>query len=302
MPLSSSNTKQPLLFPELEPAKSILPADATVVVSISGGKDSIATLLMAIETFNRQQVMAHHQIILEDWPGTVEYCHEVCEALQIPLYATQAIYQGYECLQCHNHYLTSAPEPHCRKCSCRDARFLTQVSSVLDLVKWREKWPSLDVRFCTSYFKRDNFNRWARAHRDLLGPHPLLALGERWKESKGRARLPVLRNRPGLEWIQEWRPVLSFRRIDVFRKMRDYQIKPHYCYKAQGMSEQDMYDQDVEGGPRMSCVMCFLKSEDQMRTSYQSEAGRPIIERGIEIERTIGHTIQHGRSLEDMLS
>lgn len=176
------------------------------------------------------------------------------------------------------------------------------VDSVLDLVLWREMWPSLEVRFCTSYFKRDIFNRWARASRELLRAHPVIALGERWRESKGRAKLPVLRERSKLAWMLEWRPILDYRCMDVFRKMRAYGIEPHYCYKAQGMTGEDMYERNVEGGPRMSCVMCFLKSAEQMRASYQIEAAKLVIDRGIEIEREIGHTIKHGQSLESMVA
>ena len=44
-----------------------------VIVSVSGGKDSIAMLLQVLETVPCELVIAHHQIVLEDWPGTVEY-------------------------------------------------------------------------------------------------------------------------------------------------------------------------------------------------------------------------------------
>jgi 3'-phosphoadenosine 5'-phosphosulfate sulfotransferase (PAPS reductase)/FAD synthetase len=289
------------LFPELEEPQLALPVDSTVVVSVSGGKDSIASLLVALETVGPEHVLAHHQIILEDWPGTVDYCQEVCDRLHVSLSMTQAIYTGYECCQCGYRYLTSCAQTVCRKCSCREARLLMQVASVLDLVRWRKRWPSLEVRFCTSYFKRDNFNRWARANRALLGAHPIIALGERWRESRGRAKLPVLRPRSGLEWMLEWRPVLALRRIEVFRKMRAYGIEPHYCYKAQGMTEEEMYERDVEGGPRMSCVMCFLKSADQLRASAQAESARPIFERSIALEREIGHTLKRDESLEQMI-
>jgi len=37
-----------------------------------------------------------------------------------------------------------------------------------------------------------------------------MVLGERWRESPGRARLPMLRVRPNLEWMLEWRPILDY--------------------------------------------------------------------------------------------
>jgi 3'-phosphoadenosine 5'-phosphosulfate sulfotransferase (PAPS reductase)/FAD synthetase len=270
-------------------------------VSISGGKDSIASLLIALETFGVGRVLAHHQIILEDWPQTIEYCQAVCDRLGVPFYMSQARYYGYECLVCGNHYLNARNVQRCPQCTSTSARFLRLVESVLDLVEWRSAWPSLSVRFCTSYFKRENFNHWVRTHRDLVGEHPILVMGERHLESRGRAKLPVLRQRSNLEWITEWRPVLDYRRIDVFRKMRDYGIDPHYCYKAQGMTEYQMYEEEKEGGPRMSCVMCFLKTPEQIRASSHTEQGRAIIERGIEIERKTGHTIRKDLSLAEMV-
>lgn len=288
------------LFEDARPAIN-LARGSMVVVSISGGKDSIASLLVAIERFGRENVLCHHQIILEDWPGTIEYCQQVCDRLGVPLYCSQARYYGYECLACGNHFLNARNLQKCSQCASTNVLFLRMVESVLDLVEWRSAWPSLSVRFCTSYFKRECFNHWVRTHRELVGEHPILVMGERHLESSGRAKLPEVRLRSGLGWITEWRPVLGLRRIDVFCKMREYGIEPHYCYKAQGMTDADMYEKDVEGGPRMSCVMCFLKSPDQIRASYRTEQGQAIIERGIAIEGRIGHTIRQDQSLASMI-
>ncbi|GHO78402.1 hypothetical protein KSD_61730 [Ktedonobacter sp. SOSP1-85] len=111
-----------------------------VVVSVSGGKDSIAMLLQVLEIVPHDLVIAHHQIVLEDWPGTVGYCETVCRRLGVPLYCTQASYSGYECLECHHRYLISCATlsiPWCRACGSRQAKYLRQVESVLDLVEWR---------------------------------------------------------------------------------------------------------------------------------------------------------------------
>src|SRR5215469_14338027 len=97
------------LFPEYETEKPqlTLPDDPTVVVSMSGGKDSVAALLAALERYGIKRVMAHHQVILEDWPGTPEYCQQVCDFLGVPLYMSQAQYYGRECSQCAKRFLSS---------------------------------------------------------------------------------------------------------------------------------------------------------------------------------------------------
>lgn len=292
------------LFPELceqRPEPPVLDVASSVIVSVSGGKDSIACLLLAIALYGRDRVIVHHQRIPEDWPDTPEYIQQVCTNLGVALYVSQAHYTGYECADCHKRYLTSEDHCHHRACGSSQGTYIMMVESLLDLVTWRGMWPSLDVRFCTSYLKRDVWNRWARANRELLGPAPLLVMGERWRESRGRSRLPYIRQRAGMEWITEYRPILDYRRMDVFRAMRDAGIAPHYCYAAQGMTEEEMYERDVEGGARMSCVLCFLKPEQQLQASYAVAQGRALIERGIAVEQAIGHTLQRDRSLAEMI-
>jgi len=287
---------------EQPPAPPLLQAGSKVVVSVSGGKDSICCLLLAIAIYGASNVIVHHQRIPEDWPQTLEYIQAVCQLLGVPLYVSQAHYTGYKCAKCGEHYLTSEAQPYHRACGSREGTYIMMVECLLDLVKWRKMWPSLDVRFCTSYLKRDVWNYWARRNRELLGPAPILIMGERWRESRGRAKLPYIRRRTKMEHVTEYRPILHYRRIEVFRAMRDAGIEPHYCYKAQGMTNEDMYEKDVEGGPRMSCVICFLKPEEQLRASYNTKEGRPLIERGIAVEREIGHTLQRDHSLEGMVT
>jgi hypothetical protein len=169
------------LFPEYETEQPqlTLPDDPTLVVSISGGKDSVAALVATLERYGSKRVMAHHQVILEDWPGTPEYCQQVCDLLGVPLYISQAHYYGRECNRCARRFLSSDPEPHCRACGCRDATLVMMVTSILDLVEWRRRWPSPAVRFCASYCKRDVFNTWARhnvsSHRYCASEHTYCA-------------------------------------------------------------------------------------------------------------------------------
>src|SRR5579885_223005 len=210
-----------------------------VIVSTSFGKDSIAALLEALETYGSDLVAAHYQVVEEEWPGTLEYGQAVCDYLGVPLYTAQGRYYGYHCLDCGRTYLSAHPEKAmCRPpqgCGSRRKEFVRMVNGVHDIIAWRGKWVSKQVRACTRYFKVEVFNSWARSNKALLGACPLLVLGERWLESGDRACLPELRYRAGLEagWMLEWHPILAFRRIDSFRKLREYSIEPHYCYRVQ---------------------------------------------------------------------
>jgi 3'-phosphoadenosine 5'-phosphosulfate sulfotransferase (PAPS reductase)/FAD synthetase len=109
------------------------------------------------------------------------------------------------------------------------------VESVHDLIEWRKRWVSPAIRACTKYLKTEVFNSWCRNNKVLLGTRPVMVLGERWLESDERTRIPELRYRKGLQagWMLEWHPILHYRRIDSFRKLREYSIEPHYCYRVQ---------------------------------------------------------------------
>ncbi len=210
-----------------------------VIVSTSFGKDSIAALLKALETFGHDRVAAHYQVVLEEWPGTLEYGQSVCDYLGVPLYTAQGKYYGYHCLDCGRNYLSAHPEKAMCKppqgCGSRNKEFLRMVESVHALIEWRQRWVSPSIRACTKYFKAEVFNSWCRNNKVMLGNSPVMVLGERWLESDERTRIPELRYRKGLQagWMLEWHPILCYRRIDSFRKLREYGIEPHYCYRVQ---------------------------------------------------------------------
>jgi 3'-phosphoadenosine 5'-phosphosulfate sulfotransferase (PAPS reductase)/FAD synthetase len=206
-----------------------------VIVSISGGKDSLLALYRAIKQFGRERVIAVYMVIDEDWPGTLEHCQRVCDLLGVRLYTCKGHYYAMRCRRCDTHHFTVDPErAWCRQCGAHDSELLHVIENVHQIIEWREMYPSLDTRLCTSMLKRDTYNTWARGHEDLLGPCPVLISGERHKESRGRAKLPLLRYRSTLKqgWMIEFRNVLYYSRREVFCELRDADIPLHYCYDA----------------------------------------------------------------------
>jgi 3'-phosphoadenosine 5'-phosphosulfate sulfotransferase (PAPS reductase)/FAD synthetase len=336
------------MFEELPLARPQNPSK--VVVSTGFGKDSLSALLEALETYGPELTIAHYQVVDEEWPGTLEYGQRICDYLGVPLYTSKGKYYGYRCLDCNHTYLSAHPEKAmCRPpkgCGSRNKVFLRMVESVHDIIEWRERWVSKQVRACTRYFKTEVFNSWCRNNKLLLGNAPLMVLGERWLESDDRSRLPELRYRAGLQagWMAEWHPILHYRRVDSFRKLREHGIEPHYCYRVQwrellreehtlwrihGTAPHCSYDEQwdglqavdyltdamldpmidqlmfevvgEEGGPRCSCVSCFFKSARQLRASYRTTQGRPVIEDAIRIEEHIGFTMKLGHTLRSMV-
>ena len=63
-----------------------------------------------------------------------------------------------------------------------------------------------------------------------------------------------------------------------------------------------MYEVDEEGGPRCSCVNCYLKRPTDLVASYRTREGRARMERTIEVEEEIGFTLVQGQSLRTLMA
>ena len=99
----------------------------------------------------------------------------------------------------------------------------------------------------------------------------------------------------------EYRPILDYRRIEAFGKLRQYDIQPHYSYFAQGLTEHQMFELDEESGPRCSCVMCIFAQAEHVRRAYQLPQVIPLIERAVQIEAESGHRWKARQSLAEVI-
>jgi hypothetical protein len=146
-----------------------------IVVSHSGGKDSTLMLALMVEQFGGQvPITVHHQVLPEAWEGTVEYTQQTCDRYGVPLIVEQAHYHGYECPLCGNRWLSAAPKVKCtirrtaagsRGCGAEMGIVVAHIRGLVDLMNWRKMWPSPTIRWCTSYLKRDLYNKWIRRNR-----------------------------------------------------------------------------------------------------------------------------------------
>jgi 3'-phosphoadenosine 5'-phosphosulfate sulfotransferase (PAPS reductase)/FAD synthetase len=271
------------------------------VVNDSGGKDSTAiTLLMASALSEVCPVKVHHQYLPEEWEGTVEYVQNTCNRLGLELIVDQAFYYGFECFICDNRWLSSHKKITCPRCKETTGRQIAAIQGLVDLMEWRKMWPGMgSIRWCTSYLKRDLFDKWARVHKEELGARPITVLGERWLESRNRAKLPWSKPRHTLTWLTEYRPILDWRRIDVFRYLRDRGIEPHPAYKLQGMTDHDMYEVDVEGGPRCSCVCCIYLTPQNVAKNLAMPRHHKLAGRLVSFEDRTNHTFKQNLGIRD---
>lgn len=324
------------------------------VVSLSGGKDSMATLLWVLEQGLDLPILAHHQAMPEDWDETIPYIRDICRRFGVLLVVEQAVYRS-ELRTFKNGRL---PEMQ-RKLYVLDLAGMDRPVSSCDglctLVDYAldRGWPPTQRnRWCTSQFKRELFDKWVRGeglagmldyaqsrgapptnryrwctgkykvklfedsirrNREMLGDRPVVLFGYRRAESPRRARKEpwverdAVSLKPSQEWPRGWQmwehaPILDWSRRSTFRKMRDHGIEPHPCYALQGMTAQDMYDLDHEGGPRCSCRNCIFAGKQQVKLTAECPENWDVFARTLEFERQTGLSWWQSWRLTDLLA
>lgn len=153
---------------------------------------------------------------------------------------------------------------------------------IMQRIEDRGKFMSSTSRFCTSYTKRDVYNKFARAQGD--GVNILCVSGERAQESTRRSLLPVFcehdASAPTKGRIVHWfRPIFHLTKDEVRGMMRRAGVDEHECY-SYGMS-------------RCSCKFCFFNSEHEMK--IVAELFPEQWERLKALEKKISHTMKFSK-------
>ncbi|WP_181161851.1 phosphoadenosine phosphosulfate reductase domain-containing protein [Burkholderia cenocepacia] len=233
------------------------------VVSLSGGKDSTATLLVALELHGRENVRAVFADTGNEHESTYEYALEYLpRALGITVDVVRADFTDEFATKRANLARLAAGEPESSVYGKREfmyawtpeaaARALDLLhpsgNPFLDLCMVRGGFPSRKRQFCTEYLKRNPLTEYALDQIDA-GYFVESWQGVRADESEARRWLPNYEWRGGHYAV--FRPILRWNVADVFD-----------AHAAAGIAANPLYR---EGMTRVGCMPCINAGKLELR-------------------------------------
>lgn len=221
------------------------------VVSVSGGKDSTATLLLALErrTPNLQAAFADtgHEHDL-----TYEYIEYLERSTGVVVQRVKADFSA-QITRKREYVAEKWPEKGVPDSTIEMALSVLHPTGnpFLDLCVWKGRFPSTRARFCTEELKvipiQDEVY-WPILRN--TGDTIVSWQGIRWDESSARSTAVEREGiEPDASRVFAYRPILAWSAADVFAMHRKYGIKPNPLYKL--------------GMGRVGCMPCIncTKSE-----------------------------------------
>ena len=187
-----------MIPPELQPFD-------TYCVSVSGGKDSTALMLWALEHLPPDRTHFVHADTGAQWPENKPHLAYLQQKLGVTI-----------------HTVRNKPQPWRRK----KVPYAEQ-DNLYDTVKARGYWPGARFRYCTKYLKQWPLRAFASQFDNPIG-----LTGQRRAESSARAKLPYFTARDKHHIIPLYRPILDWTDAQVWTHiLKDHGLEPNPVYQ-----------------------------------------------------------------------
>jgi len=239
----------------------------TYIVAYSGGKDSSAMAVWALENLPHEQLRFIYNPTGADPTENEWYLPCIERKLGIEILTIRA---GDRML------------PPKRNGKPRYA--WEKATNLYDMIRLRGMWPCETARYCTVYLKQWPTVLWARAETR----NPILLMGQRKEESKTRSRLPKFSPDRNYKQVQDglpvFRPILDWSEDDVW-----------YCLDNAGIMKHPVYNRSS----RCNCTVCFeMRRVEMLRQCQFDPSG---MARWARLEQEIKHTWKHRQSIGNLL-
>lgn len=258
----------------------------THVISLSGGKDSLATLLIALERCPRESIRVIFCDTGNEHQATYDYLVYLEQALGIQIIRLKADFTAQ--LKAKRMFIARDVRTG-RDKSGRKLRWSNKAkrralavmhpsgNPFLDLCMWKGRFPSRKMQFCTEELKR---NMAVAYQLELMeaGHRVISWQGVRRDESYSRRNARLFERVGGGLWI--FRPIVAWTAAQVFDFARARGVLPNPLY-LQGMS-------------RVGCMPCINCNKAELRQISARFPEHP--ERIAEWERIVGACSKKGFS------
>lgn len=228
------------------------------VVSISGGKDSAATAVLALETMPRESLRFIFCDTGNEHESTYDYVAYMGKHLGIQIDTLRAEFSQQIARQ-REYILNKWPGKGVPLEACeRAAKAMVPTGNpFLDLCIWKGRFPSRRAQFCTEQLKTLPATEYQL---ELIDSGQCEAVyswqGVRLDESHSRrnrmqgtgACVISLDERGGGIW--NYRPILRWTAFDVFEAAGCYDLKPNPLY--------------LQGMTRVGCMPCINAGKDEV--------------------------------------
>lgn len=229
-----------------------------VVVLVSGGKDSTATLLLAVERVPKDRIFPAFADTGNEHEMTYDYVRHLSKftGLEIKWVRADLSVRWWERRDyIRDHWPKPAPKKGWPD-GVPDG-VIARVLSVfdkgptgnpyLDLCIIKGRFPSRKAQFCTDELKKQPLNEYTNG---LVARHGKVESwqGVRADESASRANLPERETRE--ELFEIYRPILRWNVDQVFAKHREHGLEPNPLYKL--------------GMGRVGCMPCINCSKGEL--------------------------------------
>lgn len=238
------------------------------IVNISGGKDSAATYLLAIE--RGKPFRAVFADTGHEHEFTYEFIARLHERAGGPVVETVRADFGEQIARKREFVAANWPAHGVPAAQVERAIAALQPTGnpFLDLCIWKGRFPSTRVRFCTPELKSKPIDDQVTIPALRRGP-VIRWQGERREESLARANLPMfqrVRWTDPLRTMVIYRPIIAWAAADVFALHARHGLDPNPLYRL--------------GASRVGCLPCIMarKSEIAIIAARFPEAVEKLIE------------------------